>query len=175
MDFLCRPDAQSIENMYFAACGDGKVLLIKNLGVESLVQAEWLYRKAKPGNAPLENLPWFYFIRRVKRGLRISLDATEGTSGRLASHMSLSYNYPPQMAFPSAPPVYRNFPAPPQTALGAGCWRCLLTFGLFWSVWLVVQASWVKKGGRSEARFTAVLADAVTTLFIIIRQSSRHG
>jgi len=59
--------------------------------------------------------------------------------------MSLSYNYPPQYAYPSAPPVYRAFPAPPRLHWAWVLVLSVVTFGIFWAVWLVVQARWVKK------------------------------
>ena len=59
--------------------------------------------------------------------------------------MSLSYNYPPQMAYPSAPPVFRNFPAPPRLHWGIVFALSVVTIGLFGMVWMVVQANWVKK------------------------------
>lgn len=79
-------------------------------------------------------------------------------SGRLASHMSLSYNYPPQMAYPSAPPVYRNFPAPPRLHWGIVFALSFVTFGLFGMIWLVVQASWVKKATQNAKPFWYCLA-----------------
>lgn len=59
--------------------------------------------------------------------------------------MSLSYNYPPQIAYPSAPPVYRAFPRPPRLHWAWVLVLSIVTFGMFWAIWMVVQARWVKK------------------------------
>ncbi len=59
--------------------------------------------------------------------------------------MSLSYNYPPQMAYPSAPPVYRAFPAPPRLHWMWVLVLSVVTLGIFWAFWMTVQAHWVKK------------------------------
>jgi len=65
--------------------------------------------------------------------------------------MSLSYNYPPQYAYPSAPPLYRAFPAPPRLHWAWVLVLTIVTAGVFWMVWLVVQARWVKKAtGNSK-------------------------
>jgi hypothetical protein len=52
--------------------------------------------------------------------------------------MSMSYNYPPQMAYPSAPPVYRSFPAPPRLHWGIVLVLSFITLGIFGRVWLLV-------------------------------------
>jgi hypothetical protein len=56
----------------------------------------------------------------VKQRYVIFLLPGGGNAVRLADTMSLSYNYPPQMAYPSAPPVYRALPAPPRLHWGMG-------------------------------------------------------
>jgi len=65
--------------------------------------------------------------------------------GWLASHMSLSCNYPPQYAYPSAPPVFRGFPAPPRLHWGIVFGLSVITLGIFGMIWMVVQANWVRK------------------------------
>jgi hypothetical protein len=67
--------------------------------------------------------------------------------------MSLSYNYPPQMAYPSAPPVYRAFPAPPRLHWARVLVLSIVTLGVFGRVWMVVQAYWVKRVTRWEGAF----------------------
>jgi len=66
--------------------------------------------------------------------------------------MSLSYNYPPQMAYPSAPPVVRAVPRPPRLHWGWVLALQIVTRGFFELAWLIVQANWVRKvRGRSRA------------------------
>jgi|SRR5215472_3108450 len=67
--------------------------------------------------------------------------------------MSMSYNYPPEYAFPSAPPVYREFPAPPRLHWGLVLLLSFVTMGFFGSIWMVVQANWVKKVTRNTKPF----------------------
>jgi hypothetical protein len=76
----------------------------------------------------------------------------------VAGTMSLSYNYPPQMAYPSAPPVYRGLPAPPRLHWGWVFALSLVTLGLFGMVWMVVVGWWVKKATGREASFWWSLA-----------------
>jgi|SRR6185437_11464417 len=86
--------------------------------------------------------------------------------------MSLSYNYPPQYAYPSAPPVYRGFPAPPRLHWGWVLALSFLTLGLFAGVWLVVEAWWVKKVTGNAKPFgwclAYVLVMPATFLLIIV-------
>lgn len=85
--------------------------------------------------------------------------------------MSLSYNYPPQMAYPSAPPVYRQFPAPPRLHWAWVLVLSIVTFGIFWTVWMLVQAYWVKKAtgnGRAYVWALAYLFFYVGVLFATI-------
>ena len=72
--------------------------------------------------------------------------------------MSLSYNYPPEYAFPSAPPVYRAFPAPPRLHWGIVFALSVVTIGIFGMVWMVVQANWVKKVTKNSKPFAWCLA-----------------
>jgi hypothetical protein len=72
--------------------------------------------------------------------------------------MSLSYNYPPECAFPSAPPVYRAFPAPPRLHWGIVFALSVVTIGIFGMVWMVVQANWVKKVTKNSKPFAWCLA-----------------
>lgn len=67
--------------------------------------------------------------------------------------MSLSYNYPPQVAYPSAPPVYRSLPAPPRLHWGWVFLLSVLTVGLFLPVWMVVVGWWIRKATRCAAAF----------------------
>jgi hypothetical protein len=83
--------------------------------------------------------------------------------------MSLSYNYPPQMAYPSAPPVYRSFPAPPRLHWGIVFALSVITLGLFGRVWMLVQANWVKKVTHDSRPFAWCLAHviALAAIFMI--------
>lgn len=67
--------------------------------------------------------------------------------------MSLSYNYPPQMAYPSAPPVYRAVPAPPRLHWGWVLVLSVVTLGVFGMVWMVVVGWWIKKATNQAAAF----------------------
>lgn len=75
--------------------------------------------------------------------------------------MSLSYNYPPQVAYPSAPPVYRAFPAPPRLHWAWVLVLSIVTFGVFWALWMTVQGWWVKKATGNSKAFAWSLAYAV--------------
>src|SRR5580698_977623 len=72
--------------------------------------------------------------------------------------MSLSYNYPPEMAYPSAPPVYRSFPAPPRLHWGIVLALSIVTLGFFGMIWMPVQAHWVKKVTGNSKPFWWCLA-----------------
>ena len=72
--------------------------------------------------------------------------------------MSLSYNYPPEYAFPSAPPVYRAFPAPPRLHWGIVFALSVVTIGIFGMVWMVVEANWVRKVTKNAKPFWWCLA-----------------
>lgn len=81
--------------------------------------------------------------------------------------MSLSYNYPPQYAYPSGPPMYRALPPPPRLH-----WRwvlalSILTLGFFAPVWMVVQARWVKKTARYARPFWWSLGYLIFSALII--------
>jgi hypothetical protein len=82
--------------------------------------------------------------------------------------MSLSYNYPPQMAYPSAPPVYRSFPVPPRLHWAWVLVLSIVTFGIFWMVWLAVQAHWVRKATGNGRAFAWSLAYAVLIPLIVV-------
>lgn len=67
-------------------------------------------------------------------------------------------SYPPYYAYPSAPPLRRVLPQPPRLH-----WRwvlalSILTLGVFGSVWLFVQANWIRKmrEGKSTAFWVAL-------------------
>lgn len=72
--------------------------------------------------------------------------------------MSLSYNYPPQYAYPSSPPVYRGFPAPPRLHWAWVLVLSIVTFGVFWAIWLVIQARWVKRATGNVRPFAWTMA-----------------
>jgi hypothetical protein len=72
--------------------------------------------------------------------------------------MSLSYNYPPQMAYPSAPPVYRALPAPPRLHWGWVLALSILTLSLFGIIWMAVQGYWVKRATKNGKPFAWALA-----------------
>lgn len=72
--------------------------------------------------------------------------------------MSLSYNYPPQYAYPSAPPLYRAFPAPPRLHWGWVLVLSIVTFGIFGVLWMVVVGWWVRKVTHCAAAFWWPLA-----------------
>jgi|SRR5215469_9170713 len=82
--------------------------------------------------------------------------------------MSLSYNYPPQMAYPSAPPVYRAFPPPPRLHWAWVLVLSIVTFGIFWAVWLVIQARWVKKASGNVRPFVWTVAYLVFVCLMIV-------
>jgi hypothetical protein len=72
--------------------------------------------------------------------------------------MSMSYNYPPQLAYPSAPPLYRGLPAPPRLHWGWVFGLSVVTLGLFGTVWMVVVGWWIKKATHCAAAFWWSLA-----------------
>jgi len=83
--------------------------------------------------------------------------------------MSLSYNYPPQYAYPSAPPVYRGFPAPPRLHWGIVFGLSVITLGIFGMIWMVVQANWVRKVTKNSKPFIwcLVYLCSVPAVFLI--------
>jgi hypothetical protein len=82
--------------------------------------------------------------------------------------MSLSYNYPPQMAYPSAPPVYRSFPAPPRLHWGIVFALSIVTIGIFGMIWMVVQANWVRKVTKNSKPFAWCLAYLLSYPLLIL-------
>jgi len=82
--------------------------------------------------------------------------------------MSFSYNYPPQMAYPSAPPVYRGLPAPPRLHWAWVLLLCVVTMGLFVPIWLFVQARWVKKATGRTRPFAWTLAYLLNIPLILL-------
>jgi hypothetical protein len=82
--------------------------------------------------------------------------------------MSMSYNYPPPLAYPSAPPVYRGLPAPPRLHWGWVLALCIVTFGLFGMVWMVVVGWWVKKATRNARPFWWSLAYMLVIPFALV-------
>lgn len=81
--------------------------------------------------------------------------------------MSLSYNYPPQYAYPSGPPMYRSFPPPPRLHWGWVLLLSILTLGIFDLLWMVVQANWVKKVAGYERPFWWTLAYLIFHCLVI--------
>jgi hypothetical protein len=77
-------------------------------------------------------------------------------------------SYPPFYAYPSAPVVVRAVPNPPRLHWGWVFVLTLITFGVFASVWLIVQANWVRKAlGRSKALpWTIVYASVLPALYL---------
>jgi hypothetical protein len=76
--------------------------------------------------------------------------------------------YPPYYAYPSAPPVVRAVPDPPRLHWGWVLLLSVITFGVFGSIWLIVQANWVRKvRGRSNAlRWAIAYVSAIPALFL---------
>ena len=57
----------------------------------------------------------------------------------------MSSSYPPYYAYPSAPPLKRVTPKPPGLHWGWVLALSIVTGGIFSSVWLLVQANWIRK------------------------------
>jgi preprotein translocase subunit SecY len=77
-------------------------------------------------------------------------------------------SYSPFYAYPSAPPVVRAVPDPPRLHWGWVLLLWMITFGIFGSVWLIVQANWVRKvGGHSRTLpWAIVYASILPVLFL---------
>jgi hypothetical protein len=77
-------------------------------------------------------------------------------------------SYPPFYAYPSAPPVVRAVPDPPRLHWGWLLLLSVITLGFFGSVWMIVQANWVRKvRGHSKALpWTIVNASLLPAAFI---------
>jgi preprotein translocase subunit SecY len=77
-------------------------------------------------------------------------------------------SYPPFYAYPSAPPVVRAAPDPPRLHWGWVLVLSTITFGVFGSVWMIVQANWVRRvRGRSRALpWAIVYASVLPVLFL---------
>ncbi|HEV2576334.1 MAG TPA: hypothetical protein VGU25_03895 [Acidobacteriaceae bacterium] len=82
--------------------------------------------------------------------------------------MSLSYNYPPQMAYPSAPPVYRALPAPPRLHWGWVLALSIVSIGIFGIIWVAVQSYWVKKATKNGKPFAWALAYVIFLPFVVV-------
>jgi len=80
----------------------------------------------------------------------------------------MTYSYPPQYAYPSAPPMYRALPAPPRLHWGWVLVLSVLTLGLFLSVWMVVVGWWIKKATICEAAFWWSLAYMLVFPFAVL-------
>lgn len=92
----------------------------------------------------------------------------DGGSATLAGIVSLSYNYPPQLAYPSAPPLYRGLPAPPRLHWGWVFGLSVATLGLFGTVWMVVVGWWIKKATGHAAAFWWSLAYMLVIPFAFV-------
>jgi preprotein translocase subunit SecY len=77
-------------------------------------------------------------------------------------------SYPPFYAYPSAPPVVRAVPDPPRLHWGVVLVLSFITFGVFGSVWLIVQANWVRKvrGHSRTLPWAIAYASALPALFL---------
>jgi len=82
--------------------------------------------------------------------------------------MTFSYSYPPEYAYPSRPPLYRPFPAPPRLHWAWVLVLSVVTFGIFWVVWMVVQARWVKKATGNPRAFAWSLANLLFIPLIFV-------
>ena len=82
--------------------------------------------------------------------------------------MSLSYNYPPQYAYPSAPPLYRAFPTPPRLHWAWVLVLTIVTAGIFWMIWLVVQARWVKNATGNSRPLAWALAYLIFVVGVLL-------
>lgn len=73
------------------------------------------------------------------------------------------------MAYPSAPPVYRGFSAPPRMHWGIVLVLSIVTFGIFGMIWMVIQAIWVKKVTKDSKPFGWCLAYLLSlpVLFVV--------
>jgi len=71
---------------------------------------------------------------------------------------AVSTSYPPYYAYPSAPPLQRALPKPPRLHWGWVLALTVLTMGIFASVWLLVQANWIRKMryGKSKGFWLAL-------------------
>jgi preprotein translocase subunit SecY len=76
--------------------------------------------------------------------------------------------YPPYYAYPSAPPVVRAVPDPPRLHWGLLLVLSVITLGVFGTVWMIVQANWVRKvRGRSRTLPWAIAnASVIPALFL---------
>ncbi len=76
--------------------------------------------------------------------------------------------YPPFYAYPSAPPVVRAVPDPPRLHWGWLLLLWMITFGIFGSVWLIVQSNWVRKvrGHSRTLPWTIAYASILPALFL---------
>jgi hypothetical protein len=104
----------------------------------------------------------------VKRSGLIFLLRSGAVPRTLAGTMSLSYNYPPQMAYPSAPPVYRALPAPPRLHWGWVLALSIVTIGIFGIIWIAVQSYWVKKATKNGKPFAWSLAYLIFLAFVFV-------
>ncbi|HEY4358423.1 MAG TPA: DUF3824 domain-containing protein [Acidobacteriaceae bacterium] len=77
-------------------------------------------------------------------------------------------SYPPQYAYPSAPPLQRARPKPVRLHWILVLLFNVVTLGLFGAVWLLVQSLWAKKisGRRSPFVWAVIYLVAVTVMLL---------
>ena len=79
----------------------------------------------------------------------------------------MSTSYPPYYAYPSAPPLQRALPKPPRLHWGWVLALSVVTFGVFASVWLLVQANWIRKMRQGKSTgFWLALANLLWLPFV---------
>jgi preprotein translocase subunit SecY len=77
-------------------------------------------------------------------------------------------SYPPFYAYPSAPTVVRVVPNPPRLHWGIVLVLSIISFGVFGSAWLIVQAAWVRKvRGRSKTLPWAIAYASIIPLYFV--------
>ncbi len=73
----------------------------------------------------------------------------------------MSTSYPPHYAYPSAPPLQRALPRPPRLHWGWVLALNIVTRGLFASIWLFVQANWIRRMLGRSTSFWLALANMI--------------
>lgn len=71
----------------------------------------------------------------------------------------MSTSYPPHYAYPSAPALQRALPSPPRLHWGWVLALSIITFGIFGSIWLVVQANWIRRMRGASKGFWFAIAN----------------
>lgn len=81
----------------------------------------------------------------------------------------MSSSYPPYLAYPSAPPLQRALPAPPRLHWGWVLALSVITFGIFASIWLLVQANWIRKMRQDKSTgFWLALANLLWLPLVVV-------